>query len=310
LLLIKQYVDYLKTQRQYSALTIDQYTVELQDFAQYIKAQQGVIDVQAVSIELVSSYLFSFYDTHTKKTRAKKLSILRGFFQYCLQAGALSSNPCMYIVLPKQDKKLPQFLDQRAAMSLFSELEARFSENAYYQRDILLLALLFGSGLRVSELVGLNVNHIDITTKQIFVHKAKGNKQRYVPMSELSVQLYTDYAQDLRPLLLLRTHDPTEALLLNKNGQPLTVRGVQYILKKISAKLGLSSMSPHMLRHSFATTLLTNGVDLRSVQQLLGHDSIASTQIYTHLNLSHMKTGYEAAHPLNSQLKKLTENDK
>jgi len=307
---IANYISYLRTQRHYSTLTIEQYEAELILFARYAKEVTGTFDVAAVSIQLITEYLFSFYETHTKRSRAKKLSILRGFFQYSLQEGIINSNPCQYIDLPKQDKPLPQFLDERAALGLFDRLTDTFIDSQFYQRDILLFAMLFGSGLRVSELVQLELFDIDTIEKLVFVRRAKGHKQRYVPISELSVRLYTTYVDDLRAVLLSRTKERTSFLFLNKNGDRLTTRGVQYILRKLSVQLGLASISPHMLRHSFATTLLTSGVDLRTVQQLLGHESIASTQIYTHLHVSHIKDMYEAVHPFSQEMKKLTKNEK
>jgi integrase/recombinase XerC len=307
---IASYIAYLQTQRHYSALTIAQYETELTCFMQFVVQTVGRFDVRTLTIETITDYLFSFASTHTKRSRAKKLSILRGFFQYGLQEGFVDSNPCQYIDLPKQDKPLPQFLDERATMGLFEQLNETFVEGQFYQRDILLFAILFGSGLRVSELVQLKLSDINEQEKFVFVERAKGAKQRYVPMSELSLRLYAAYVADLRALLLLRTKAPTSILFLNKNGDPLTTRGVQYILRKLSVQLGLTSMSPHMLRHSFATTLLNNGVDLRTVQALLGHESIASTQIYTHLHLSHIKDVYNAVHPLGQDKTSLTKNDK
>jgi len=303
---VAKYVQYLQTQRHYSMLTIEQYNVELTQFIAYIENLQGTVDLSAVSIQLITDYLFSFYETHTKKSRAKKLSILRGFFQYYLVEGVVASNPCQYIELPKQDQNLPQFLAPQEATELFRQLKESWFDTTFYQRDVLLFAILFGSGLRVSEVVAIDLSDIDITDNTLLIRKAKGNKQRYVPLSEVSLKLLQTYKQDLRALLLLRTDTPTNVLFLNNRGKPLTTRGVQYILKKVSHNLGMTSIQPHMLRHSFATTLLTNGVDLRSVQELLGHDSITSTQIYTHLNLTTVKESYDAAHPLNQQIKRLT----
>jgi len=305
---IEKYLQYLRTQRQYSTLTIHQYAVELDIFAKYVGMNIPTFDLTTISIKVVTDYLFSFYETHTKRSRAKKLSILRGFFQYQLVEGHILSNPCQYIELPKQDKRLPQFIDTQEATAFFDNIS--LVDRTFYQRDILLFAMLFGSGLRISELVALELTDIDRSSKELLVRQGKGNKQRYAPMSDVSIQLLDTYEHDLRPFLLLKTHEQTAAVFLNKSGKALTDRGVRYILKQLSLKLGTASLSPHMLRHTFATTLLSNGVDLRSVQELLGHESIRSTQIYTHLNLTHVKEKYNEVHPLNRQMKKLTEKDK
>lgn len=298
---IHKYIQYLKTQRQYSDLTVNQYQTELEAFLTFLTTESLPTILNEIDIQTIKAYLFSFYETHNKKSRAKKLSILRGFFQYFVMEEYITLNPCKYIELPKQDKKLPKFVDEAEVTYLFDNLET--IENEYYQRDILILAILFGSGLRVSELVDLMVTDIVITEKKIRVQSGKGNKERIAPMSNLAITLFNTYTHDLRALLLLKTQTPTTSLFLNKFGDPLTARGVRYILKKIGQKLGMKSFSPHMLRHSFATTLLNNGLDLRSVQELLGHESIASTQVYTHINISEMKKGYQENHPLNSQLK-------
>jgi len=304
---IKAYIQYLSVQRNYSDLTVQQYEAELLLFLTFIKENTAIEDVRDATIQTIKSYLFFFYETHDKRSRAKKLSILRGFFQYLLVENIIVLNPCKYIELPKQDKKLPQFVDTQEAMVIFENM--KLLDDALYQRDILLLAILFGSGLRVSELVALELSDVQTKEKNILVRSGKGNKQRYAPLSELSIQLFTQYCEDLRAFLLLKTQEQHSFVFVNNNGNPLSTRGVQYILKKLSAKLGVKSFSPHMLRHSFATTLLANGVDLRSVQELLGHSSLASTQVYTHINLEQIKKEYHDNHPL-SNMKNLTEKDK
>lgn len=305
---LEQYVQYLSTQRQYSSLTIQQYQAELTLFFQEMERYGTALSLSAITMHMISDYLFGFHETHSKRSRAKKLSILRGFFQYYVVEGSIMENPCQYIELPKQDKRLPRFLNEQEVNVIFEQLP--FLDDRFYQRDILLFALLFGSGLRVSELVEIDVADISRAEKQLFVKQGKGNKDRYVPLSALSLQLLADYEQNLRAFLLLKTHEPTTKLFLNKDGKPLTARGVQYILKKLSLKLGSKSLHPHMLRHSFATTLLTGGVDLRSVQELLGHEHISSTQIYTHVDVKQLKERYQEVHPLNTQLKSLTRKDK
>lgn len=299
----EKYLTYLQVQRQYSDQTVMQYRVELTTAISFFGTKQ----VNELTKDDIKNYLFSFHQSHSKRSRAKKLSILKNFLQYCLQNGAMDTNPCTYVEVPKQDKPLPAFLE---AGEIDYLLEHVAMGNQLAQRDQLLLAFLFGSGLRVSELTYLKIQDIDVKDRTIFVANAKGQKQRYVPMSNIANQFYMRYVNDLRAMLLLKHHQSVETLFLNRSGLPLTNRGVQYILQKWSAHFGMKHVSPHMLRHSFATELLNNGMDLRMVQELLGHAHVSTTQIYTHLSHTRLKTVYESAHPLAKKPITLTKNKK
>ena len=294
---IKVYVDYLKFQRQYSLHTTKQYQEELLHFSYFIQENRENKVLAEIEIIDIKTYLFSMHITHNKQTRAKKLSILRGFFQYFVEQGILVDNPCQYIELPKQEKKLPRIIETSEIDNLLYELLQ--TTHKFGVRDIALVAILFGSGLRVSEVVKLKVADINVLQKSVFVESGKGNKDRYVPMSDIAITTYKKYIAEQRSFLLLKTkYEETEHVFLNKNGDQLTTRGVQDILQRMSSRMGVGKMNPHMFRHSFATALLDGGADLRSVQELLGHDSIASTQVYTHISHSHLRKVYDTAHPL------------
>ena len=309
---ITEYLRYLKTQRQYSERTLEQYETELGTFYNFLKDQYGENqhDITEIDILLTKEYLFSFSDSHSKKSRSKKLSILRGFFQYYLTQDVIKMNPCKYIDLPKQDKKLPRYVSDSEVSYIFDNLFAL--DSAFYQRDLLIIAILFGSGLRVSELVDLELQDMLITERRVHVRSGKGAKERFAPLSDIAIQAYQTYMNDLRTMLLLKSHNPQQAVFLNKLGTPLSARGVQYLLQKIGRQLGVRSFSPHMLRHSFASTLLNHGMDLRSVQELLGHESIASTQIYTHIDMQETQKQYDKFHAIdiiNTDINKDNENE-
>jgi len=297
---IQQYIDFLTYQRQYAEHTISQYFRELEIFFSYVsKSFPNKNEIMAIDMVVIKEYLFSLHTSHDKNSRAKKVSILRGFFQFILEKDLIALNPCKYIELPKQDKKLPKFLDSVETANIFHEIPSL--DQKFLTRDMLILALLYGSGLRVSELVALQIADVLIEEKIIFIKSGKGNKDRYVPISDKALIIYNDYLNNLREELLLKVSEPTNYIFLNKSGKVITTRGIQYLLKQISQKIGLQTFSPHMLRHSFATTLLNGGMDLRSVQELLGHSNIASTQVYTHISNSELRSVYVNAHPLHKK---------
>ena len=297
---IQQYIDFLTYQRQYAEHTISQYFRELEIFFSYVsKSFPDKNEIVAIDMAVIKEYLFSLHTSHDKNSRAKKVSILRGFFQFILEKDLIALNPCKYIELPKQDKKLPQFLDSAETANIFHEIPSL--DQKFLTRDMLILALLYGSGLRVSELVALQIADVLIEEKIIFIKSGKGNKDRYVPISDKALIIYNDYLNNLREELLLKASEPTNYIFLNKSGKVITTRGIQYLLKQISQKIGLQTFSPHMLRHSFATTLLNGGMDLRSVQELLGHSNIASTQVYTHISNNELRSAYVNAHPLHKK---------
>lgn len=292
---ILNYKRYLEYERQYSPLTVAQYVDELQRFDTFLKVNDIFFD--DVDGQVIKDYLFSFYTTHDKRSRAKKLSILRGFFQYCLINGVIKQNPTQYIELPKRDKKLPRTVETIEIDRLIEYIQEESGQ--FWQRDLAIVSTLFGSGLRVSELVTLREHDILFAEKLIFVEDGKGQKDRYVPISDISIKYLKIYLRDLRPSLEYKSHEKQQYVFLNKDGNTLTARGVQYILNKISKLCALKEITPHMLRHSFATSLLEGGADLRSVQELLGHTSVASTQVYTHVTQDYMKKVYNKMHPLN-----------
>ncbi|GBU10467.1 tyrosine recombinase XerC [Erysipelotrichaceae bacterium] len=297
--LIEKYIEYITFQRKYSSITVLQYTQELHHFQIFVQKDDADFLLTDVSRMQIQTYLFGFHKTHRKESRAKKISILRQFFLYLLEHEYITQNPTEYIELPKKDKKLPQIVSHQEVDFILDGI--RKLKDQFMERDLAIIAILFGSGIRVSELANLKNSDIRVAEKVLFIHEGKGNKDRYAPVNILAMGLVVAYCRELRPFQLLKAKEPTDYVFLNRIGAPLTPRGIQDILARISNKLGIAKLTPHMFRHGFATSLLNNGADLRSVQELLGHVHVTSTQIYTHVSNKTMQSVYEKSHPLNKK---------
>ncbi|AFM42446.1 site-specific recombinase XerD [Desulfosporosinus acidiphilus SJ4] len=255
--------------------------------AQEVGQEPESLTVQQIDVYIVRSFLGILTDQGlTRKSMARKLAALRSLFKFLCREGILSVNPVQRIASPKIGKKLPHFLYLDQVEGL---LRASDCSKLLGARDQVIMELLYGSGLRVSELVGLNRDSLDLEGGLIRV-LGKGNKERVVPI--------TNYARRAIENYLKMRSDENGALLLNYQGTRLTDRSVRRILDKLVNRVSLEQhVHPHMLRHSFATHLLDGGADLRSVQELLGHQKLSSTQIYTHLTRERLKDVYGKAHP-------------
>lgn len=250
--------------------------------------------LKEVDAEKVRSFLaFLGTQSYSKSTVARKLATLRSFYKFCLRRGYVKIHPLATIRTPKQEKRLPRYLELGEINRLLSTPDDTTLLGA---RDRAMFELLFSTGLRVSELVDLNFGDIDFSQKVIRV-RGKGKKQRTTPVGPTAAAATQKY-------LDLRKADPRsptfdrDAVFVNKHGQRLSTRSVRRKLDKYLAECGLDpSISPHTLRHSFATHMLNNGADLRSVQELLGHQSLSTTQVYTHLTTTRLKNAYDEAHP-------------
>ena len=280
-----EFLEYLKYQRAYSDYTIKNYEHDISEFLKYLE-KEG-IDFKKVEYSDCRFYLIYLNSLDTKKTTInRKLSSLRSFYKYLANKKIVESNVFALVQTPKKEKKLPRYFE-------YNELEELFhtpnSNTPLGQRDLLILELLYATGIRVGEAVNIKVKDIKTSQRKILI-LGKGNKERYV--------FYGAYCEDILNLYLaegrrtlLKGDSPY--LLLNNNGKKLTERGVRYILDRIIKKTSLNKkISPHMIRHSFATHLLNEGCDLLSVQKLLGHESIKATQIYTHVSTDRLKEVY------------------
>ncbi len=253
--------------------------------------QQKLRDVTTEQIKLFLSFLGTL--NYSKSTIARKLATLRSFYKFCLRRGYVKSHPLATIRTPKQEKRLPKYLEIDDINKLLATPD---SSTLLGARDRAMLEVLFSTGVRVSELVDLNFANVDFANQTIRV-RGKGKKQRTTPIGPTAIAAIEQYTDLRRSDARSAKFDP-EALFVNKHGQRLSTRSVRRKLDKYLAECGLDpNISPHTLRHSFATHMLNNGADLRSVQELLGHQSLSTTQIYTHLTTPRLKQAYDDAHP-------------
>lgn len=274
-----------------SELTIAAYQNDLGQFFRFAAPELGVepedLAVEQIDVFIVRSFLGILTDQGlTRKSMARKLAALRSFFKYLCREKILELNPVVRIASPKIGKRLPHFLYLEQIEGL---LRASDCTTLLGARDQVIIELLYGSGLRVSELVSLNRQSLELESGLLRV-RGKGNKERVVPITDYARQAINGYFKLRR--------DENQAVLLNYQGTRLTARSVRRILNKLVRRISLEQhVHPHMLRHSFATHLLDGGADLRTVQELLGHQKLSSTQIYTHLTRERLKDVYGKAHP-------------
>ncbi|GBC91728.1 Tyrosine recombinase XerD [bacterium HR15] len=270
--------------------TVKAYGTDLAQFVEYALST-GVSEVETVSERLVRAWLDSYRAVH-RSTRARKLYALRSFFRFCRAMGWLQADPTAPIAEPSSARRLPRFLTHSQVAQLVEQPSQ--SPHLLALRDRAILELLYATGVRVSELVSLDVNAIDFEQGAIRV-RGKGGRERLVLFGRAAHEALTDYLQHARPRLM-NPQRPTRALFLNYQGGRITVRSVHRLLKRYGRMLGLE-VSPHMVRHTFATHLLEGGADLRSVQELLGHQRLQTTQVYTHLTLDRLRKTLERALP-------------
>ncbi len=291
-LLVDEYLSTLAVERGYSSKTVEAYAVDLKDFLSFLEGQ-GVLDPK----EIIPAHILLFLSDMRKRglveeTIARKLSALRGFFSFLVLEHGLSENPLTLIEGPRPRRKIPLVLSVEEVKRL---LEAPDTSSPLGLRDRAMLELCYSSGLRVSELVSLLVFDTNIQVGYVKV-RGKGAKERLVPMGEYAKEALDLYLKKGRPRLL-RNNDEAH-VFLNKRGRPLTRQRFWQIIKEYALKAGLSfRITPHVLRHSFATHLLERGADLRTVQMLLGHASLSTTQIYTHVQAETLRRVHALYHP-------------
>jgi integrase/recombinase XerC len=320
--IIQEFLDYLNYERHFSSHTIKCYSADLQQFTAFLLAQgepgpdnsapltaeQGYEQpgtatalahdvttlVTQADVNTIRAFLAQLgQESYSKATTARKLATLRSFYKFLVRRGRIESSPVAPIRTPKQEKRLPKFLDSEQINVL---LNCPDTDTMLGARDRAILETIYSSGLRVSELVALNLADVDFLGEVLHI-RGKGKKERLCPIGAPALQSIQRY-------LAFRDADPRkdsfdqQALFINKHGQRLSTRSVRRKLDKYLLQAGLDPrISPHTLRHSFATHMLNNGADLRVVQELLGHQSLSTTQIYTHLTTDKMKDVYEGAHP-------------
>ncbi len=291
--IFNRYINHLEVERNASAYTVRNYKADLLDFFSFLR-EKKVATLDEVDRKVLRDYLAHLVRRGiVKASIARKLSAIRSFYRYLVQEKIIEANPIKTVSSPKLDKRLPSFLTLGEVKRL---LEAPDLSTPQGLRDRALLELLYASGLRVSELTGLELGQINLDSNEIRVW-GKGSKERVGLMGEPAAEAIKVYLAQGRPELIGKKK--SNALFLNRYGQRLPERSVQKILGQYTLKAGLKKrVHPHMLRHTFATHLLDGGADLRVVQELLGHERLSSTQIYTHVTKKQARKVYLAAHPL------------
>lgn len=295
------FLKYLRSERHYSEDTVQAYQNDLTEFLKFLnetsKDHTSLIKIDSFDVE---SYLTGLYDKkYARNSIAQKVSALRSFYGFLIKNEVIKNNPFEYVHLKNQNRRLPRFFYPTEMQALFSA--AKKGERKLAFRNSAILEVFYSTGIRVSEGVTIQLKDIDLENQLILV-TGKGRKQRYVPFGEPAKQAVESYLKESREPLMTKYHQKHDYLFVNHFGKPLTSRGIEYILNGIIKQSSLTTnIHPHMLRHTFATEMLNNGADMRSVQELLGHSSLSTTQIYTHVTKSHLMNDYQKYFPRNNQ---------
>ena len=292
---VESFLNYLNVEKNCSALTIKNYAADIKIFQDFLKGRREIPHWKEVKVLDIRAYLAILNEKkYARKTIARRVSSLRSFYKYLIRESVIEANPFTKVRTPKLDKKLPVFLEEFE----IDELLSKPDESSLGLRDKAILELLYATGCRVSELAGLTLDRVDLGNSYVLLI-GKGNKERLVPIGHPAVKAIDEYCSTSRRKLMhefkVKEHG---YLFINSRGKPLTDRSVRRILDKYVTAISLQKhISPHTIRHTFATHLLEHGADLRTVQELLGHASLSTTQIYTHLTTERIASVYEKHHP-------------
>jgi integrase/recombinase XerC len=292
---IERFVTWLLVEKGYSSHTADSYRFDIVEFSRF--CGEGA-EPAAITAEQVQAFVGSLYPVNAGASVARKLSASRTFFRFLRREKIIDADPVAGIAGPKLGQHMPSFL---TVDEVFALLEAPAAVDRFQRRDRAMLELLYATGMRVSELVGCNLNDIDCAAEMVKV-RGKGNKERLVPFGRMAGEALARYWPERDNLIVARIRRGREperdALFLNGQGSRLSARSVERSIQMYGLRAGIGvEVTPHALRHSFATHLLEMGADLRTVQELLGHVSLSTTQKYTHLNIDHLAKVYDQAHP-------------
>lgn len=293
---IEEFKEYLKYSLNYSDKTITSYEQDIISFYYFIFSEG--VDIDDVDMQIIRNYLSTQIEKGiSKRTLCRRLSCYRHYYSFLLEKGYVHDNCFVFVHSPKKEIRYPRALYIEQVDTLFERNRER--SDHLMLRDQVILELLYASGMRASEFVNVKIQDIDFRNRSIRII-GKGNKERIVPFTKSASITMKDYLKDCRPLLLSKNKREynLDFFILNDQGKRLTTRGLEYILKNIEKLTGCNyDLHPHLFRHSFATHLLEGGADLRVIQELLGHESLNTTQVYTHVTEENIKQQFAASHP-------------
>lgn len=294
---LSNFLNFIIKQKNYSENTSKNYEIDILEFFKYVE-KEG-FNYLDVDYDFIKGYLMELYNKKlSRNSVARKLSSLRSFYKYLFNNGFIKTNPFKYVKTPKKEKKLPRYLGVEELEVIFNTPDVTTSLG---QRDRLILEVLYATGIRVSELVNIKIEDIDFYKMEIRI-LGKGNKERIDPFGEYCLDAINLFINGGRKEILQKHHTNCSYLIINERGCKITTRGVEKIIDNVIKKASLKKhVSPHMLRHSFATHLLNEGCDILTVQELLGHESLESTQVYTHVSNERLRSVYLKCHPLNKK---------
>lgn len=290
--MLRSFMTYIQLEKNYSEHTVHHYQQDLAGFFLFLD-EEGILDLTEVEYLHARNYVTKLYDAKLSRTTiSRKISAIRSFFRYGSREFGLSEAAFRSLYHPKKEERLPQFFYEEELEVLFRSVQG---EDKLSIRNMALLELLYATGMRVSECVSIRMQDLDRHI-QIVKVMGKGRKERYIPYGQFAHDALEQYIEEVRPKLMKNQNH--EGLFVNNRGEILTDRGVRHILNECMKKASVNSVIyPHMIRHTFATHLLNNGADMRTVQELLGHSHLSSTQVYTHVTKEHLKKTYLNSHP-------------
>ncbi|SFD80861.1 tyrosine recombinase XerC subunit [Lentibacillus persicus] len=285
---------FLQVEKNASPYTVRSYMDDIGDFKDFL-IQENISNLNEVDYRTIRIYLTRLYERELgRRSVSRKISSLKGFYRFLEQNGQVTDNPFIHISLPKAAKPIPGFLYAEELEKLF---EISDLEDPIGQRNQALIETLYATGIRVSECQRMELSDIDFSIGTMFI-RGKGNKERYLPFGRFAEVALETYIHDGRKKLLEKSSSSNNAVFLNARGGPLTARGMRLVLNKMVDNAAMTvHVHPHKLRHTFATHMLNEGADLRTVQELLGHENLSSTQIYTHVTKDRLRSVYMNSHP-------------
>tara|TARA_X000000368_G_C22920856_1_gene662978 strand:- start:125 stop:1024 length:900 start_codon:yes stop_codon:yes gene_type:complete len=292
---ISKFKMFLKIERGLSENSIDSYSSDLKSFYSYIKKNSLSENLKKCDSNIIKQFIYEQSKINNPKTQARRISGIRSFFDYLVFESFIKTNPTELIETPKIGKKLPDSLSLKEIIKIINNIDLSHPQGI---RNRAIIETLYGSGLRVSELISLKLSNLFFKENLIKV-LGKGNKQRLVPMGKFSKKYLKIYIKDQRLKTKINKID-SDTIFLNRNGRQISRVMIFKIIKELAINSNIKkNISPHTLRHSFATHLIENGADLRTIQKLLGHENIITTEIYTHLDTKHLKNIMKKFHPRN-----------